>query len=110
MIDSEKETRSTIYTNAEIRQLGAHQDTLSVIILPGCRFSGDNVDAAIRASGKTAEEIARVLKVDKNTISRHRTGRKTTGSLPAVSTTARAMAPRRRRIVPDGPLHRPEQR
>jgi SOS-response transcriptional repressor LexA len=36
---------------------------------------GDNVDAAIRASGKTAEEIARVLKVDKNTISRLRSGK-----------------------------------
>lgn len=36
---------------------------------------GDNVDAAIRASGKTAEEIARVLEVNENTISRLRTGK-----------------------------------
>jgi transcriptional regulator with XRE-family HTH domain len=36
---------------------------------------GDRVDAAIRASGKTADEIARTLHVDKNTVSRIRTGK-----------------------------------
>ncbi|HUR80957.1 MAG TPA: S24 family peptidase [Thermoanaerobaculia bacterium] len=36
---------------------------------------GERIDAAIRASGKTAQEIAKTLSVNKNTISRLRTGK-----------------------------------
>src|SRR5436305_619049 len=36
---------------------------------------GERVDAAIRASGKTAKEIAAALDVDETTISRIRTGK-----------------------------------